>query len=113
MDAVTTDLHPRPQFARAEWTELDGTWQFAYDDADRGLDERWWTREEPFDREIQVPYPPESALSGIQDRGYHAVVWYRRVFDCPRPDDGDRILVTFGATTGITPHNSLILPHTR
>ena len=96
MEAVTT-LHPRPQFARAEWTELDGTWQFAYDDSDAGLDERWWTREDPFDREIQVPYPPESELSGIHDRGFHPVAWYRRVFDCPRPDDGDRVLVTFGA----------------
>jgi beta-galactosidase/beta-glucuronidase len=90
-------LHPRPQFAREEWTELNGTWQFGYDDGCVGLDERWWSREDVFEREIQVPYPPESQLSGVHDPGYHPVVWYRRVFDCPRPDDGDRVLMTFGA----------------
>src|SRR5688572_6509147 len=58
-------LHPRPQFARASWTELDGPWQFAYDDEDRGLEESWDGREDVFDREIVVPFPPESRLSGI------------------------------------------------
>jgi hypothetical protein len=90
-------LHPRPQFARAEWAELDGVWGFAYDDADRGLDELWWRQEAVFDREIVVPFPPESRLSGIHDPGYHPVVWYRRVVSCPRPDDDDRVLLTFGA----------------
>jgi hypothetical protein len=40
-EGVTTTsapLHPRPQFARAAWTELDGAWQLAYDDACVGLD---------------------------------------------------------------------------
>ena len=90
-------LHPRPQFARAAWNELDGPWAFAHDDADAGLEESWFDREEVFDREIVVPFPPESRLSGIHDPGYHPVVWYRRVVPCPRPDDGDRILLTFGA----------------
>ena len=90
-------LHPRPQFARAEWTELDGEWQFAYDDEDRGLDESWSDREDVFDRTIVVPFPPESELSGIHETGYHPVVWYRRVTACPRPEGGDRVLLTFGA----------------
>jgi beta-galactosidase/beta-glucuronidase len=90
-------LHPRPQFAREEWVELDGAWQFAFDDADAGLDDRWWAREDVFDLEIQVPYPPESRRSGLGETGFHPVVWYRRVFECPRPDDDDRVLLTFGA----------------
>jgi hypothetical protein len=94
---VEAPLHPRPQFARADWTELDGEWQFAHDDDDRGLDEAWSTREDVFDRRIVVPFPPESELSGIHEPGYHPVVWYRRVIPCPRPDGGDRILLTFGA----------------
>jgi beta-galactosidase/beta-glucuronidase len=94
---TSAPLHPRPQFARAQWTELDGTWQFAYDDGCVGLDERWWERGEVFDRRIEVPYPPESRLSGIQDPAFHPVVWYRRAFECPRPDDDDRVLLTFGA----------------
>jgi beta-galactosidase/beta-glucuronidase len=90
-------LHPRPQFARQQWEELDGPWRFAYDDEGRGIDEGWQGREEVFDREITVPYPPESALSGVHRPGPHPVVWYRRVVECSRPDDGDRVLLTFGA----------------
>ena len=72
--------HPRPQLVRPGWAVLDGLWQFAHDDGDRGLRERWY---DPaggggFDREIRVPFPPESAASGIADTGFHPVVWYRR-----------------------------------
>jgi hypothetical protein len=96
-EATDEPLHPRPQFARAEWTELDGEWQFAHDDGDVGLDEGWSDRDDVFDRTIVVPFPPESELSGIHETGYHPVVWYRRVIACPRPDGGDRVLLTFGA----------------
>jgi beta-galactosidase/beta-glucuronidase len=72
--------HPRPQLVRPGWAVLDGLWQFAHDDGDRGLRERWY---DPagggvFDREIRVPFPPESSASGIGDTGFHPVVWYRR-----------------------------------
>ena len=33
-----SDLHPRPQLARARWIDLGGPWGFAYDDADVGLE---------------------------------------------------------------------------
>jgi len=72
--------HPRPQLIRTGWAVLDGPWRFAHDDADRGQRDRWY---DPaggavFDREIRVPFPPESAASGIGDTGFHPVVWYRR-----------------------------------
>jgi len=86
--------HPRPQFTRP-WTDLSGSWDFAYDDGDEGRDARWW-EQGPFDRQITVPYPPESPRSGIGDNGYHPVLWYSRTFPC-RPADGQRILLNFGA----------------
>ncbi|HEY0814679.1 MAG TPA: glycoside hydrolase family 2, partial [Pseudonocardia sp.] len=72
--------HPRPQMIRADWAVLDGPWRFAHDDDGRGLRDRWYDQAggAPFDREIQVPFPPESSASGIYDNGFHAVVWYRR-----------------------------------
>ena len=73
-------LHPRPQLTRPDWTDLSGPWGFAYDDADVGLDERWYEREDVFDRVITVPFPPESSASGIGNRDFHPVVWYRRTF---------------------------------
>jgi beta-galactosidase/beta-glucuronidase len=75
--------HPRPQLLRDEWTDLSGTWQFAFDDADAGLDAGWAGLTDlgdrtVFGRDVTVPYPPESPASGIGDTAPHAVFWYRR-----------------------------------
>jgi beta-galactosidase/beta-glucuronidase len=71
--------YPRPQLVRRDWHELDGSWGFAFDDADEGQAHRWFA-EPRFDRTIEVPFPFESAASGIHDTGYHPVVWYSRRF---------------------------------
>ena len=72
----------RPQLLRESHRDLSGPWGFAYDDADRGLAERWWdgrwADRQGLDGSILVPYPPESADSGIGDPGFHPVLWYRR-----------------------------------
>ena len=95
---ATIDLsYPRPQLKRAEWIELCGQWGFAHDDADRGLAEGWPERAEPFDRQITVPFPPESRASGIGDGAFHPVVWYRRTFVAPQLTGGQRLLLHFGA----------------
>ncbi|MGY1694732.1 glycoside hydrolase family 2 protein [Geodermatophilus sp. SYSU D00814] len=75
--------HPRPQLVRDAWTDLCGPWQFTYDDDRRGETERWYRPTDAgdrtvFDREITVPYPPESPASGIGDPAPHPVSWYRR-----------------------------------
>ncbi|MCW5953521.1 MAG: glycoside hydrolase family 2, partial [Propionibacteriaceae bacterium] len=51
---------------------------------------------------IQVPFPPESQLSGIVDTGYHPVLWYRRTITAPEIaatgfGPGQRLLLHFGA----------------
>ncbi|MFL6028104.1 MAG: glycoside hydrolase family 2 protein [Friedmanniella sp.] len=92
----TRELHPTPQLTRPGWTDLGGPWQFAYDDAYAGLDQGWPERDDVFDRVITVPFPPESAASGIGDRGFHPVVWYRRTFPADR-GPGERLLLHFGA----------------
>jgi beta-galactosidase/beta-glucuronidase len=89
-------VHPRPQLTRPGWIDLCGEWGFAYDDADAGLQAGWPDAPEPFDRTIIVPFPPESTASGIADRGYHPVVWYRRTFRADQAPD-HRLLLHFGA----------------
>ena len=72
-------VHPRPQLVRDYWIELNGTWEFAYDDADRGKEEAWYRPgAQVFDRSITVPFPPESKASGIGEAGFHPILWYRR-----------------------------------
>jgi beta-galactosidase/beta-glucuronidase len=88
--------YPRPQLVRSRWEDLSGPWDFTYDDQDVGLCECWQDRPEVFDRTIVVPFPPESAASGIEDRGFHRVLWYHRTFTAEH-DPGGRLLLHFGA----------------
>ncbi|GAB3246838.1 glycoside hydrolase family 2 protein [Kineosporia babensis] len=102
MKATAQDgSYPRPLLQRGEWTSLDGSWDFAHDDAGQGLAGRWYEigAEAGFDRRIEVPYPPESPASGIHDTGFHPVVWYRRTVADPvlARADGRRALLHFGA----------------
>ena len=90
-------VHPRPQLAREHWDDLCGRWQFAFDDADEGVADRWYATHAVFDREIVVPFPPESRSSGIADTGFHPVVWYRRHLSSQPPPRGERLLLHFGA----------------
>jgi beta-galactosidase/beta-glucuronidase len=91
------NLHPQPQCARANWTDLCGPWQFAYDDAAVGIQERWYDREDVFDCVITVPFPPESPASGIGDTSFHSVLWYRRTFTVAPEDRDKQLLLQFGA----------------
>src|SRR3954452_7907127 len=88
--------YPRPRMRRREWFDLCGEWQFCYDDEDVGLAQHWHESPARFDRTIIVPFPPESELSGVNDKAYHPVVWYRREFDRPAAGDG-HLLLHFGA----------------
>jgi len=88
--------HFRPQMTRPHWVDLNGTWGFAFDDDVVGITEQWQRREDVFDRVIEVPFPFESAASGIGDTSFHPVVWYRRTVEIP-PVPGRRVLLHFGA----------------
>jgi beta-galactosidase/beta-glucuronidase len=93
--------YPRPMMCREEWSSLDGTWEFAFDDADRGLAERWFGKTKGLADRIEVPFPPESTASGLGRPEFHPLVWYRRGFVldelAPHGLDGRRLLVHFGA----------------
>jgi beta-galactosidase/beta-glucuronidase len=89
-------LHPNPQMRRKAWIDLNGPWGFAHDDEDAGRSSRWERDAAPFSRQIIVPFPPESELSGINDKGFHPVIWYRRTFEAPKLNGG-RLLLHFGA----------------
>ena len=86
-------LHPTPQFQRAEWTSLDGEWEFALD-----REARWHNPSEvPFDRQIRVPFAPETLASGILETSFFQACWYRRHISTRLPTPKSRCLVHFGA----------------
>ena len=93
--------HPRPQFARGRWHSLDGWWDFAFDDDDRGLAEGW-SDGRALPMQILVPFPYQGSASGIGNKEIHEIVWYRRQFALPADwafEDGldDDLLLHFGA----------------
>ena len=75
--------YPRPQLVRAEWTSLNGPWDFALD-PDCGWDE---PAEVAWSGTIVVPFAPETPASGIGDTGFFPACWYRRIVRrAPRVD---------------------------
>ena len=89
--------YPRPQFQRDQWLNLNGTWNFAFDFALSGKEKGWHKELSAFDRQITVPFCPESELSGIGYIDFIPAVWYHRNFEVPKDWAGKHILLHFGA----------------
>lgn len=70
--------YPRPQFVRVEWENLNGEWDFGFDDKNVGEKEKW-NQEFKGDKKINVPFTYETKLSGIEDETRHDFVWYHRI----------------------------------
>src|SRR5688500_5392513 len=85
--------YPRPQLVRKAWQSLNGTWQFALDARAtwRGPHEVEW------ERQITVPFSPETPASGVRDTSFFKACWYRRTVPVPSLNAGRRMLLHFGA----------------
>jgi beta-galactosidase/beta-glucuronidase len=88
--------YPRPQFTRPMWMNLNGEWEFAFDDLNNGAS-RGWALGASLDRRIIVPFPYQSKLSDIDDKSVHETIWYARNFDIPLEWLGMNVLLHFGA----------------
>ena len=83
--------YPRPQMVRKSWTNLNGLWQYAIRAAGEEKPTKW-------DGEILVPFPIESALSGVKKPVQpDQRLWYRRSFSRTTSDSDQRLLLHFGA----------------
>jgi len=69
--------YPRPQFVRSRWDNLNGTWDFCFDDKEEGELQKWYI-DFPKQTEIAVPFTCETEASGIGDEKVHPVVWYHK-----------------------------------
>jgi beta-galactosidase/beta-glucuronidase len=88
--------YPRPALVRARWQSLNGRWELGYDPGDRGLRDGWQSGRR-FERSVVVPFPLESALSGVVDPEPPPVVWYRRHFQVPHAWLEERTVLHVGA----------------
>ncbi len=87
--------HPRPDFERSEWANLNGTWEFAETDDDH-LDAQFLGPNAVFPDRIVVPFCRESRLSGLARRGFVRNVWYRRTFTLPAGWKSPRVRLHIG-----------------
>ncbi len=88
--------HPRPDRHRDAWINLNGEWDFEIDNAMVGVDKRFFERDS-LDSRINVPFSPESILSGIGHTDFMNAVWYRRNLDIPTEWSGKRVILHIDA----------------
>lgn len=88
--------YPRPQMVRDEWINLNGEWEYTFDHGTSGRD-RGLPNAHSFDGRINVPFCPESSLSGVAYTDFIASIWYLRKFAVPEEWGGKRVLLHFGA----------------
>ena len=87
--------HPRPDFERAEWLNLNGYWAFTFDAAaaDKALADKSCAA---LDQRILVPFPWGSKLSEVEDKG--DIAWYGREITVPKAWEGKRVFLVVGAS---------------
>ena len=88
--------HPRPDRHRDAWINLNGEWDFEIDNAKVGLEKKYFERDS-LDYKINVPFSPESVLSGIGNTDFMNAVWYRKNIDIPAEWSEKRIILHIDA----------------
>lgn len=94
-DPIPLPEHPRPDFARPAWLNLNGVWSFRFDPENRGQPEKWFEGATQFTGQIRVPFPWGSTLSGVSNQA--DIAWYQRFIKAPEAWSGKRVFVVVGA----------------
>ena len=85
---MSRNEHPNPQFQRRSYMCLNGAWDFA---------KCLYTSDVEFTQKIEVPFCPESVLSGIGDRSFITDCVYSRTVEVTADDMRGRLVLHFGA----------------
>lgn len=82
--------YPRPQMERKDWLNLNGVWQLR-----KGEKGERYNPDFVYDQKILVPFPIESALSGVMKESDSQCYWYKRSMRIPKKMKGKNILLHF------------------
>lgn len=100
VSAQQTDIplseHPRPDFERKDWVNLNGHWDFEFDKNDSGIKERWFDGKKTFSKSIVVPFPWGAPLSGMKDEA--DIAWYHKEIVINPEWKNKSIFLTIGAS---------------
>ena len=89
--------HPKPQFMRENWLNLNGEWDFQLDPGASWEEQELYKDADAYAKKINVPFCPESELSGIGHTDFMNSVWYRREVELEEKQLEGRVLLHFGA----------------
>ena len=74
--------HPKPDLVHESgYLSLNGKWQFALDDDGSVAKSDWLDIGVALPRQIEVPFAPECALSGIADPSFHDHCYYKTAIE--------------------------------
>ncbi|MES2734642.1 MAG: sugar-binding domain-containing protein [Bacteroidota bacterium] len=99
-DSIPLPEHPRPDWQRKDWTNLNGTWAFEFDSTNQGEAKGWPEMKQAFSQKILVPFPWGSKLSGVKSKA--DIAWYQRSVTVPESWKGKRIYLVIGASDWVT-----------
>ena len=89
--------HPKPQFQRDNWMNLNGPWAFEIDQGRSGDARKLYTVDATLSQEIIVPFCPESELSGINHKDFIYGVWYQKKVTLTDAQCSGNVFLHFGA----------------
>lgn len=94
---IPREEHPKPQFERKSWMNLNGTWEFEIDHGCSGFERGYAEADHRLNSSITVPFCPEAKLSGVQYRDFMLSVWYRRTVMLSGEQLSGHVFLHFGA----------------
>lgn len=89
--------HPNPNFKRADYIILNGEWDFEFDFGNSGEERKLYDKVASFSKKINVPFCPESELSGINYKDFIPAVWYKRTVNVTKEQLKGKAFIVFGA----------------
>ena len=94
---IPRNEHPNPNFKRNDYIILNGEWDFEFDFGDSGKERNLFSVDAEFSKKINVPFCPESELSGIGYKDFMAAVWYKRTVEITEEQLKGKAFIVFGA----------------
>lgn len=94
---IPRNEHPNPLMKREAYSILNGEWDFEFDFGNSGIARKMYSDDAVYSKKINVPFCPESKLSGIEYKDFIPAVWYRRKINITKEQLTKRAFLIFGA----------------
>jgi beta-galactosidase/beta-glucuronidase len=101
LNQIPREEYPRPHFNRGDWLNLNGKWNFSFDEANVGEKDKWYESGN-FEKKIIVPFAYETKASGIGKEEFCSNIWYSRTAMIPKEFGDKQVILHFQAADYIT-----------